>query len=149
MLASKLHLEKFCYGRLHRRLLRRYRPQSAVNCSTLRERTAGSPPSTSQLSLRNQFGDPLMSRSTNSSGSLCYGCVDPRDAIESVSMLFEFQPEERHWAEAHIQIVKMTLTIKFNRNWSSFQLANRGSDRAFLHLDKKRSRAPEGSHSRA
>ena len=59
-------------------------------------------------------------------------------------MLFEFQPEERHWAEAHIQIVKMTLTIKFNRNWSSFQLANRGSDRAFLHLDKKRSRAPEG-----
>ena len=34
-LASRLPQEKFCYGRLHRRLLRRYRPQSAVNCSTL------------------------------------------------------------------------------------------------------------------
>ena len=29
----------------------RYRPQSAVNCSTLRERAAGSPPNTSQLNL--------------------------------------------------------------------------------------------------
>ena len=31
--------------------LRRYKPQSAVNCSTLRERAAGSPPNTSQVSL--------------------------------------------------------------------------------------------------
>ena len=43
-LASLLPLEKFCYGWLHRRLLRRYRPQSAVNCSTLWERATGSPP---------------------------------------------------------------------------------------------------------
>ena len=50
-LASKLPLEKFCYGWLHRRLLRRYRPQSAVNCSTLWERAAGSSPNTSQVSL--------------------------------------------------------------------------------------------------
>ena len=50
-LASWLPLEKFCYGWLHRRLLRRYRPQSAVNCSTLWERATGSPPSTSQVSL--------------------------------------------------------------------------------------------------
>ena len=49
-LASLLPLEKFCYGWLHRRLLRRYRPQSAVNCSTLWERATGSPPSTSQVS---------------------------------------------------------------------------------------------------
>jgi len=98
-----------------------------VNCSTLRERTAGSPPSTSQVSLHNQFGDLLMSRSTNTSGSLCYGRAVPRDAhaVEILPMLFKFQPEESHWAEAHIKIVKMTLTIKFNRNWSSFQLANR------------------------
>ena len=27
------------------------------------------------------------------------------------------------WAEAHIQIARMTLTIKLDRNWNSFQLA--------------------------
>ena len=31
---------------------------------------------------------------------------------------------ERRWAEAHIKIARMTLTIKLDRNWSSFQLAN-------------------------
>ena len=50
-LASGLPREKCCYGWLHRRLLRRYRPQSAVSCSTLWERAAGSPPNTSQVSL--------------------------------------------------------------------------------------------------
>ena len=30
-----------------------------------------------------------------------------------------------HWAEAHEKIARMTLTIKLDRNWSSFQLANR------------------------
>ena len=29
-----------------------------------------------------------------------------------------------YWAEAHIKITRMTLTIKLDRNWSSFQLAN-------------------------
>ena len=29
------------------------------------------------------------------------------------------------WAEARIKIARMTLTIKLDRNWSSFQLANR------------------------
>ena len=29
-----------------------------------------------------------------------------------------------HWAEAPIKIARMTLTIKLDRNWSSFQLAN-------------------------
>ena len=28
------------------------------------------------------------------------------------------------WAEAHIKIARMTLTIKLDRNWNSFQLAN-------------------------
>ena len=28
------------------------------------------------------------------------------------------------WAEAHEKIARMTLTIKLDRNWSSFQLAN-------------------------
>ena len=50
-LTSYLPHEKYCYGWLHRRLLRRYRPQSAVNCSTLWEQTAGSSPNTSQVSL--------------------------------------------------------------------------------------------------
>ena len=52
-LASWPPHEKCCYGWLHRRLLRRYRPQSAVNCSTLWEQTAGSQPSISQVSLKN------------------------------------------------------------------------------------------------
>ena len=30
----------------------------------------------------------------------------------------------KRWAEAHEQIARMTLTIKLDRNWSSFQLAN-------------------------
>ena len=30
----------------------------------------------------------------------------------------------RRWAEARIKITRMTLTIKLDRNWSSFQLAN-------------------------
>ena len=29
-----------------------------------------------------------------------------------------------HWAEARIKIARMTLTIKLDGNWSSFQLAN-------------------------
>ena len=52
MLESDQPQEKFCYGWLHRRLLRRYRPQSAMNCSTLQEQTAGSLPNTSQVSLQ-------------------------------------------------------------------------------------------------
>ena len=28
------------------------------------------------------------------------------------------------WAEARVKIARMTLTIKLDRNWSSFQLAN-------------------------
>ena len=28
------------------------------------------------------------------------------------------------WAEAHVKIARMTLTIKLDANWSSFQLAN-------------------------
>ena len=28
------------------------------------------------------------------------------------------------WAEAHIKIARMTLTIKLDRNWNSFQIAN-------------------------
>ena len=28
------------------------------------------------------------------------------------------------WAEAHVQIARMTLTIKLDRSWNSFQLTN-------------------------
>ena len=31
---------------------------------------------------------------------------------------------EISWAEAPVKIARMTLTIKLDRNWSSFQLAN-------------------------
>ena len=42
--------QKLCCGRLQRSLLGRYRPQSAMSCSTLRERAAWSSPSASQVS---------------------------------------------------------------------------------------------------
>ena len=32
--------------------------------------------------------------------------------------------DHRGWAEARIKIARMTLTIKLDGNWSSFQLAN-------------------------
>ena len=35
----------------------------------------------------------------------------------------EYRPKPC-WAEAHEKIARMTLTIKLDRNWSSFQLAN-------------------------
>ena len=69
----------------------------------------------------------------------------------------------RRWAEAHIKIARMTLTIKLDRNWSSFQLANRAPPlsvtdssiapsarmhhkpaRPSLHLDTKTERGHEG-----
>ena len=52
LLMSKLPHEKYCYGWLLRMLLRRCRLQSAGNCSTLWEQTAGSQPSTSQVILQ-------------------------------------------------------------------------------------------------
>jgi hypothetical protein len=36
----------------------------------------------------------------------------------------KFQCQAYHWAKARIKIARMTLTIKLDRNWSSFQLAN-------------------------
>ena len=33
-------------------------------------------------------------------------------------------PDTRRWAEAPVKIARMTLTIKLDRNWNSFQLAN-------------------------
>ena len=38
--------------------------------------------------------------------------------------LFPLGSDTRCWAEAPIKIARMTLTIKLDRNWSSFQLAN-------------------------
>ena len=46
--------QKLCCGRPQRGLLGRYRPQSAVSCSTLRERAAWSSPSASQVSYLQQ-----------------------------------------------------------------------------------------------
>ena len=35
-----------------------------------------------------------------------------------------YQKDNCCWAQAHIKIARMTLTIKLDRNWNSFQLAN-------------------------
>ena len=42
---------------------------------------------------------------------------DPSQRKTSADDLFD-------WAEAHIQIASMTLTIKLDRNWHSFQLTS-------------------------
>ena len=39
-------------------------------------------------------------------------------------MKFEKVRNSACWAEAPVKIARMTLTIKLDRNWSSFQLAN-------------------------
>jgi len=149
-----------------------------VNCSTLRERTAGSPPSTSQVSLL-RSGTAMRYRTVKLTTSTIYGFTpfanksrrqpcrttlspilapdredhDPghplnqmshKNAASSVvartpavqgSMLPPCARQgtrqtqtpkcRKHWAEAHEKIARMTLTIKLDRNWSSFQLANR------------------------
>ena len=77
-LASLLPREKFCYGWLHRRLLRRYRPQSAVNCSTLWERAAGSSPNTSQVSLTPNPARPNASPSLRMNLSVVTAPVQPQ-----------------------------------------------------------------------
>ena len=58
VLASIQPENKFCYGILLRRILRRYRPQSAVSCSAIWERTAGSSPSTNQVNLEVRIACP-------------------------------------------------------------------------------------------
>ena len=51
----------------------------------------------------------------------CHTCTCPR----CQSMLGSGIPLTRlSWAEAHVKIARMTLTIKLDGNWSSFQLAN-------------------------
>ena len=42
-------------------------------------------------------------------------------AAEHYSLVIDIQC---CWAEAHVKIARMTLTIKLDGNWSSFQLAN-------------------------
>ena len=44
------------------------------------------------------------------------GATSPQRDIAADDML--------DWAEAHIQIARMTLTIKLDRTWNSFTLAN-------------------------
>ena len=51
----------------------------------------------------------------------CHTCTCPRRQ----STLGSGIPLTRlSWAEARVKIARMTLTIKLDRNWSSFQLAN-------------------------
>ena len=45
-------------------------------------------------------------------------------AVASAFGVFAYASCVRCWAEAHQKIARMTLTIKLDRNWSSFQLAN-------------------------
>ena len=84
---QQLPLNKFCYGWLHRRLLRRYRPQSAVNCSTLWERAAGSPPNTSQVSLYKSsillFHPELVFANHACSWIKIHSCTSPKNRMHN------------------------------------------------------------------
>ena len=44
--------------------------------------------------------------------------------LRAASCWCEARMKMYRWAEAHIKIARMTLTIKLDGNWSSFQLAN-------------------------
>ena len=56
-------------------------------------------------------------------GNIACSCARPGARGVLLSKCVIFITTSR-WAEAPIQIARMTLTIKLDRNWSSFQLAN-------------------------
>ena len=75
----------------------------------------------------------------------CHTCTCPRRQ----SMLGGGIPLARlSWAEARVKIARMTLTIKLDGNWSSFQLANSAPPLSVtvallpLHIDASHSRQP-------
>ena len=131
-LASGLPQEKFRYGWLHRRLLRRYRPQSAMSCSTLQEQAAGSSPNTSQVSLlrlrrfHRQYDllprTPIIAMTQRRRTLLKYlsfwNCSNSRMASWRSRQL------DFSWAVARIKIARVILAIRLDWNWSSFQLAS-------------------------
>ena len=101
-----------------------------MNCSTLWERAAGSPPNTSQVSLQcshaggNSYGNNNWRRCFRN--RLARKNARPRNwvfAIRAITLSISAHGDVC-WAEAPIKIARMTLTIKLDRNWSSFQLAN-------------------------
>ena len=106
-----------------------------MNCSTLRERTAGSPPSTSQVSLITPRRGPGYRPSNFTTVNPPPGPPAHKPSLPRCGSTqpasWVLRSERRiglvlvHWAEAHEKIARMTLTIKLDRNWSSFQLANR------------------------
>ena len=51
----------------------------------------------------------------------CHTCTCPR---RQSTLGIDIPLTRRSWAEARVKIARMTLTIKLDRNWSSFQLAN-------------------------
>ena len=51
----------------------------------------------------------------------CYTCTCSR---RQSTLGIDIPLTRRSWAEARVKIARMTLTIKLDGNWSSFQLAN-------------------------
>ena len=45
-------------------------------------------------------------------------------SIKDMRIMLHTHQQNVSWAEAPVKIARMTLTIKLDRNWSSFQLAN-------------------------
>ena len=97
-----------------------------MNCSTLQEQAAGSLPSASQVSLQN-VGCDIIARCGKNVGRDLSSKFDNMVRIKArcaAALPRQGWIGEESWAEAHEKIARMTLTIKLDRNWSSFQLAN-------------------------
>jgi hypothetical protein len=62
---------------------------------------------------------PSLHQRSNASGELASLVARVRRCVRPVT-----HGEFDRWAEARIKIARMTLTIKLDGNWSSFQLAN-------------------------
>jgi hypothetical protein len=85
-------------------------------------------------------------------GKFAHGVNGSRHQVLNMATLVPLLvciPAARDWAEAHIKIARMTLTIKLDRNWSSFQLANSApplsvTDSAIA--PSARIQAPQGFH---
>jgi len=98
---------------VHRRLLRCYRPQSAVSCATLwGKQAAGSLPNASRMSPQTCWWEH------ESKEILTWQDAEWRDIMAPSTFKCVC------WAKVHQQNARMTLTIKLDRTWSCCQLAN-------------------------
>ena len=95
-------------------------PQTCSNNGVCAKKPATKFPQTGLL--QNRTSKPLLAYSAGAPGqktsvTTAFGPARKQKASQT-------ETTSEHWAEARLKIARMTLTIKRDGNWSSFQLAN-------------------------